>query len=127
MKRRDFFQRIFGGLGLVAAGAAVSAPSRTVLIQESQVAGFQFHGGDAIWESMAVGAPLKLIREPKNSHDPEAVAVFFHDVKLGYVPRGDNSAVAQMLDRGEKLEATISRLRVDDDPWQRVRLSIFLL
>ena len=91
------------------------------------MAGFQFHGGDAIWESMAVGAPLKLIREPKNSHDPEAVAVFFQDVKLGYVPRGDNSAVAQMLDRGEKLEATISRLRVDDDPWQRVRLSIFLL
>jgi hypothetical protein len=127
MKRRAFFQRIFGGLGLMAAGAAVAAPSRTVLIQESPVAGFQFHGGDAIWESMAVGAPLKLIREPKNSHDPEAVAVFFHDVKLGYVPRGDNSAVAQMLDRGEKLEATISRLRVDDDPWQRVRLSIFLL
>jgi len=55
------------------------------------------------------------------------VAVYFRKDKLGYVPRGENSAIAQMLDRGESLAGTISRLTVDEDPWQRVRFSVFLV
>lgn len=126
MKRRTFFQRLFGSLGAAVASPVVVAGNRTVLIQESPVAGFQFHSGDTVWASLAVGEPLELVREPSNSHDPDAVAVYFQENKLGYVPRGENRAVAQMLDRGEKLAATISRLSVDDDPWQRVRFSVFL-
>ena len=126
MKRRTFFQRLFGSLGAAVASPVVVAGDRSVLIQESPVAGFQFHEGDAVWSSMTVGTPLKLVREPDNSHDGNAVAVYFHDDKLGYVPRGENGVVAQMIDRGEKLEATISRLTVDDDPWQRVRFSVIL-
>ena len=127
MKRRTFFQRLFGSLGAAVASPVVVAEDRSVLIQESPVAGFQFHGGESAWPSMSVGAPLKLVREPDNSHDSNAVAVYFQDEKLGYVPRGENGAVSQMLDRGEKLEATISRLTVDDDPWQRVRFSVYLI
>ena len=127
MKRRTFFQRLFGSLGAAVASPVVFAEGRSVLIQESPVAGFQFHGGEAAWSSMSVGAPLKLVREPNNSHDSNAVAVYFHEEKLGYVPRGENGVVSQMLDRGEKLEATISRLTVDDDPWQRVRFSVLLI
>ena len=126
MKRRTFFQRLFGSLGAAVASPVVVAGDRSVLIQESPVAGFQFHAGDAVWSSMTVGTPLKLVREPDNSHDGKAVAVYFHDDKLGYVPRGENGVVAQMIDRGEKLEATISRLTVDDDPWERVRFSVIL-
>lgn len=126
MKRRTFFQRLFGSLGVAVASPVVVAENRPVLIQESPVAGFQFHRGDAVWPSMAVGAPLELVREPNNSHDRDAVAVYFQEDKLGYVPRGENSAVAQMLDRGERLSAAISRLTIDEDPWQRVRFSVFL-
>lgn len=126
LKRRTFFQRLFGGLGVAVAGRVVAAGSRSVLIQESPLAGFQFHSGNAAWSSMTVGASLDLVREPNNSHDTNAVAVYFREEKLGYVPRGENGAVAQMLDRGEKLAATISRLTVHDDPWQRVRFKVFL-
>jgi len=55
------------------------------------------------------------------------VAVYFKKDKLGYVPSGENGAVAQMLDRGEKLVAKIVRLTVDEDPWQRVRFDVFLV
>ena len=97
-----------------------------MLIQDSPVAGFQFHRGEAVWQALTVGEPLVLVREPNNSHDANAVAVYFQKDKLGYVPRGENSAIAQMLDRGERLSATISRLTIDEDPWQRVRFSVFL-
>ena len=68
---------------------------------------------------------MKLVREPKNTHDPDAVAVYLQKQKLGYVPRAENSAIAQMMDRGETLEASISKLVVEGEPWERVRFSVF--
>jgi len=126
MKRRTFFRRLFGSLGAAATGAAIATESRSVLIQESPIAGFQFHQGDAIWTSLAVGEELALVREAANTHDPDAVAVYFREEKLGYVPRAENGAIAQMLDRGESLEARISRLSIDEDPWERVRFTVSL-
>lgn len=127
MQRRTFFRKLFGSLGVAVASPAAVAESRTVLIQESPIAGFQFHRGDAIWSSLGAGKQLALVREPANTHDPDAVAVYFGDEMLGYVPRGENGAIAQMLDRGETLEATISKLQVAEDPWERIRFSVFLV
>ena len=127
MKRRTFFQRLFGGLGLAAVSPVVVADDRSVLIQNSPVAGFQFHRGDSVWPTLSVGAPLALKREPHNSHDTNAVAVYCHNHKLGYVPRGENSAIAQMLDRGERLTATITKLSEGEDPWERIRFNISLV
>lgn len=126
MQRRTFFRRLFGSLGAVVASQSVGAADRSVLIQESPIAGFQFHRGDAIWPSLIVGQELKLVRESSNTHDPDAVAIYFQEEQLGYVPRGDNRAIAQMLDRGENLEARISKLLVEGDPWERVRITISL-
>jgi hypothetical protein len=127
MKRRTFFRRLFGTLGATVASPPIGAEGRSVLIQESPIAGFQFHRGDAIWSSLDVGEELTLVRESSNTHDPDAVAVYFHDQMLGYVPRGDNHAIAQMLDRGESLEARISKLLVEEDPWERIRFTITLV
>jgi len=127
MERRTFFRRLFGSLGAVAAGAPLAAGIRSVVIQECQIAGFQFHRGDAIWPALSVGDELSVIRETSNEHDADAVAVYFQDQKLGYVPRGENHAIAQMLDRGESLEASITKLMTDEDPWERIRIRISLV
>ena len=126
MNRRTFFQRLLGGIGLVATGTAIGAETRSVLIQESAVAGFQFYEGNFIWPHLAIDARLELARESENIHDPNAVAVYFRKEQVGYVPRVENSAIAQMLDRGEKLEASISKLNATDDPWDRVWFRVFL-
>ena len=127
MKRRTFFQRILGGLGIAAASPVLGIEDRSVLIQESPIAGFQFHGGEAVWPSLSVGAKLNLVRESANPHDDNAVAVYFHNEQLGYVPRTENAAIAQMFDRGESLEARISKLLVDEDPWERVFISVSVI
>ena len=126
MNRRGFFQRLFGGLGVVAASPVVVAGNRPVLIQESPVAGFQFHEGEAAWPYLFTGAPLALRREPSNPHDSDAVGVYFKQKRLGYVPRAENRIVAGMLNRGENLEARITKLSESEDPWERVRFSVLL-
>lgn len=127
MKRRTFFSRLFGGLGLIPATPVVAGAGRYVLIQESPIAGFQFHRGEALWSSLSVGQTVELVREPSNPHDANAVAVYVEKEQLGYVPRGENQVVAQMLDRGECLEASIVRLTDDESPWSRVRIRISLV
>ena len=127
MQRRKFFRALFGGIGAAIASRHVLAGDSTVLIQESPIAGFQFHRGNAIWPSLCVGEKLSLVRESFNEHDRDAVAVYFNNEKLGFVPRQENRAIAQMLDRGENLEARIASAMDEEDPWRRIGISIFLV
>lgn len=129
MRRRSFIQAFLGLALYSSAGRAVSKPGAgraPILIQESPVAGFQFHRGRAVWNLLAVGQSLRLVRELDNRFDARAVAVYWRDQQIGYVPRDANSAIAQMLDRGEKLSAVISQLRAARNPWRRVAFSVFV-
>ena len=127
MKRRMFFNWLFGGVGAAVAIPLVGAKERTVLIQDSPLAGFAFYAGELILPSLTVGSNLRLVREPSNVHDPNAVAVYFHDQQLGYLPRVENTAVAQMLDRGERLEARVSKLSQEEGAWEPVRFTVSLV
>ena len=97
-----------------------------ILLQDSPLAGFQYHAGKQLWEEMKVGDALVLVREPDNPYDARAIRVDWRGHKLGYVPRRENADIARLMDRGAKLEARISRLVESRDPWQRVRFEILV-
>ena len=120
-------KRALAALALLWAGWAAADGSRVVVIlQESPLAGFQYHAGREVWNELKVGDPLTLTREPDNPHDPRAVRVDWKGLKLGYVPRRDNEAVARLMDRGQAVAARIVRLAEARDPWARVRFEIVL-
>lgn len=116
------------GMAAPRSSAAPEPPGMpgTLLLQRSPLAGFQFHRGETLWPLLAVGMRVHLIREPDNRHDLRAVRVDLLGQKLGYLPRVDNAAVSQLLDRKQTLIARIVGLRQDRDPWKRVELAITL-
>jgi len=135
MERRSFLNSILAAAATLpfvgrarAAGQShelhEQGAGRELLIQESPIAGFQYHDGESVWSRLSAGDSLELLREPANRYDRRAVAVYWGESKLGYVPRAANTACSQMLDRGERLTARIKRLRESPDPWKRVELSI---
>jgi hypothetical protein len=97
-----------------------------ILLQDSPLAGFQYHAGKVLWPQMRVGDALTLVREPDNPHDARAVRVEWQGHKIGYVPRRENADVARLLDRGQILTARIVRLAEVRDPWSRVRFEILV-
>lgn len=105
---------------------AAAEVSEHILLQASPLAGFQYYGGKQVWTEMHEGDVLELVREPQNAYDSRAVRVEWHGIKLGYVPRRDNEAVARLLDRGNRLEARISRLSPSRNPWQRILFEVYL-
>ena len=108
------------------ASLEAAQPASRILVQNSPVAGFQFHEGKRLWDQLKVGDALTLVREPGNPHDARAVRVEWNGHMLGYVPRAENDAVARQLDRGNKLEARIVRLTKHRDPWKRIEFEVFL-
>lgn len=117
-----FWLALWAALWLGAARAAEVGSG--ILIQDSPLAGFQFHAGKAVWKSLRVGDELTLVREPDNRYDPRAVRVDWQGHKLGYVPRRENADVARLMDRGAPLAARISRLATSRNPWERVRFEV---
>ena len=113
----------------LAAGnvsAETPRPQVRLLVQSSALAGYRYHEAKAHWGEFARGDALALVREPDNPHDPGAIAVFWRNHKLGYVPRSQNAALAWAMDRGEQVSARISALRAEPNPRKRVEFEVFV-
>ena len=126
MSRRAFLKSLTalaGGFVLPAAHARTSRQAWKI-VQTFPVAGFQYHSGEALWQQLAAGQPLTLMREADNPYDPRAVCVDWQGYKLGYIPRLDNATVAQLLDRGETLGAAIAKLEDSSNPWDRIEVEV---
>lgn len=109
---------------LFASSTHAAEVKANLLLQDSPLAGFQFHAGKKLWPQMQVGDRLALIREPENVHDRLAIRVEWQGQKIGYVPRRENSDIARLMDHGVPVFARISRLAQSRDPWARVRFEI---
>lgn len=130
MYRRQFikaFAAAFAGLttsSVVQGKTHLPQQARTKLLQISPIAGFQYYQGDKVWPQLAQGQQITLQREPTNTFDARAVAVYWGQQKLGFIPRLDNAAISQLLDRGEVLIASVLSLTESDNPWERVEMEV---
>ncbi|MGH8700148.1 MAG: HIRAN domain-containing protein [Burkholderiales bacterium] len=95
----------------VLATPCARAADAVIVVQRSPLAGLRHYGGGDVLRGLQPGDRLELVREPQNPYDPNAVRVEWRGVKLGYVPRRDNAAVARQMDRGAALEARLASLR----------------
>lgn len=109
---------------LLTSTAHAAEVNANLLLQDSPLAGFQFHAGKKLWPQMQIGDRLALIREPQNKHDPLAIRVEWQGQHIGYVPRRENGDIARLMDHGVPVFARISRLTQSRDPWARVRFEI---
>jgi len=112
----------------MAPGAWAEGPEANVriLLQSSLLAGFRYHAAAELWDRLRVGDALELAREPGNPHDAQAIGVLWRGYKLGYVPKRENGALAWALDRGEALQARISRLARHPNPARRIEFEVFI-
>lgn len=127
MSRRSFLERVAALVGVsVVPPLAQAATLRRVELQQSPVAGFQYHQGEAVWPFLTVGASLDLVREPDNPYDQRAVRIDWQGRKLGYMARVDNAAVCHLLDSGHAVSAAIVALQASGSPWERVEFSVYV-
>lgn len=75
-------------------------PSRVLL--SFHIAGFQYADGALVLGGLKVGDKLTLCAERDNPHDPEAVAIYCGNTKLGYVPGNEVGPLSLMMYYGHE-------------------------
>ena len=123
--RRGFL----GAAGVALTGAAFPsaalAAGREVPLLDTYVAGTERYAARRLLAHLHVGDPVSLLREPDNSYDRRAVSVWTPTgEKLGYLPRIDVKAVANLLDEGFAPVSRITVIRAGARP--DIRLDIGL-
>jgi len=124
LSRRDLLNTIW----LTPALHYYTFPSRKrILLLKTRLAGHLYYGVDKVYPYVRLGDALDLRREPHNPYDHKAVEIYWRGEKLGYIPKEDNSVIAHLLDRGEKLEAFVSEIRNTPNYWERIWFEVYLI
>jgi hypothetical protein len=111
-------------LAAIVAIPGARAAEAMIVVQRSPLAGFRHSEGRKVLRELRPGDRLELVREPGNPYDANAVRVEWRGVRLGYVPRRDNSPVARQMDRGAVLEARLSAVRENRNRSVRIELEV---
>lgn len=75
-------------------------------------------------EGLEVGAPLRLERDKGNKYDPNAVAVLTEDDdRIGFVPKGQNSRLAELMSDGVVFSAVVSGVR-DRNKYREITIHV---
>jgi len=77
----------------------------------TKLAGVTFEGRQDAIARLAPGVPLRVVRQPDNPHDPNAIALFdTHGTHLGYFNRRLAAALAPVIDKGVEYDVEVTDL-----------------
>lgn len=91
------------------------------------IAGFTYYEGVMAFNELQVGAQLLLKPEPANRHDEDAVALWYGEHKLGFIPRTSNKPIATILNAGHDIfEVRIQQIKPHAHPENQVQVVLFV-
>lgn len=92
------------------------------------IAGFMYWDGCIAFEKLKVGTKLELEREEYNSHDHNAVAIYYKDMKLGFIPKRHNELVCQFLDMGHNdvFEVRVCQIDEEAHPEHQIHINVYI-
>ncbi len=115
--------------GLLAAlsrgGISIAVMPKDILVLECLVAGTSFRKLDEVAPALTSEVKLELRREAKNKFDPFAVALYFEQYKIGYIPRDKNEVIARLLDAGKAFFATMLTKEYEGN-WLKIEVKVYL-
>ncbi len=129
VNRRTFLHTLLSLPAALLGGAAPAVgqtAGRRTTIGRFHVAGFQYHRGPALITAMRRGDPLRLVAEPRNPYDGNAVRIEYGGEHIGYVPRRENQGISGLLRDGARVEARVIDSRPNEEPWRMLRVEAAL-
>ncbi len=97
--------------------------------QNFDIAGFSYWDGAIVFNELKIGTQLRLEREADNQYDPKAVAIYFGEAKLGFVPRGCNDAISKLCEAGysDIFDVRINRVSPEEQPEDQIGVIVSLI
>jgi hypothetical protein len=119
---KDTLDKVLNTLkGMLAKAGSANGPK---ILYEGYISGYQYHKGAQMEHLFQSGTTFSLKREPENPFDDDAVALYYENARIGFIPPHSNVEIARMIEKGEKLKARIARYEPELDPWERVYVEV---
>lgn len=96
--------------------------SKPVNIFRDHVAGVQYSDYQLV--SFKAGDEIELRREPSNPKDSNAIAVYVHDTRIGYIPRIHTQRFIGLKRDGAKFSGRIVSYNKNNPSWQAIVISV---
>lgn len=92
------------------------------------LAGFGHTEGYMVLDELKPGTRLTMVREDENKHDHEAIALFYGETHVCYIPRQANSMLATFMDYGyaDIFECAVTSVDKDEHPNEQVQIRVNL-
>ena len=93
------------------------------------IAGFTYYEGCDVFQQLKIGTRLRLVRDAANRFDPNAIAIYFGDAKLGFVPASEAAELAIFFDMGyeDMFECMIQTVDPAAHPEHQIHVRISIL
>ncbi len=96
-------------------------------LEHFSIAGFTYYDGVLVFDKLKIGRELRLVPEPSNQFDKNAVAIYLKKSKLGYIPRAQNREISKFLNSGyNPFRAFIQMVDSTKNPEEQVRVIVFI-
>ncbi len=128
MKRSTFIQSMIGFYGIANISATYSKNYSKIYLLQSFIRGFQYYDGPKLMKNFKEHANLQLVREPKNQYDTSAIALYYQDKKIGFIPSEDNVLLSILLDaKLLEIKAEITHIKTKAQTWENVHIAVYVL
>jgi hypothetical protein len=128
MTRSQFIKNVIGIFGIAKIPLELGIEYEKIYMLPFFVRGFQYYEGPNIIDKINELGLLTMVREPENKFDEKAIALYFEDYKIGYVPREDNTILAKILDADLlSLQVEITHIEPNAADWEKIHAVIYAL
>jgi len=92
------------------------------------IAGFSYWEGCLVFSELKIGTELTLVREEDNKFDPYAVAVYYKESKLGFIPRSANHEISKFVElvHSSLFEVRINRITPDAHTENQIGVIVYI-
>ena len=106
---------------------ALGLPKHEIFLLDIVVAGTTFCPVvPALRAELLPETMLRMVRCPDNEHDRYAIAIYYKENRIGYVPRELNLVISRLMDAGKEFYARVVEVKQLNE-WTRIASKIFMV
>jgi len=116
-------------LALIGSGGVTAlAPfTREIYLLDITVAGTSFCSSiEEIEPQLTEGVVLKMLRDPDNKHDQQAIGIYLDTTRIGWVPQEQNEVISRLMDAGKAFFCRVKHT-ARKGSWRKVKVKIFMV
>lgn len=98
---------------------------KDISVLDTTIAGTFYHNPEEFANDIMENDVISLKREPENSFDKRAIALYYKNLKIGYIPKVKNEVISKLMDAGKQFSAKIIEKEKDDDSLA-LKLQVFM-